>query len=202
MHGQHTPGRTSVSLLVHHVGTGDTPSTPSCSWCLSFVVPGPHRASRRGECCGGACEPPHWSCDDLGRPGHVPWMGLTSQRTPQLSCECRVEVCVTRSGRGPPAHTVSCLPSLLPEQSPSKWYWKLVPVSDLRAPAASRQPSCCSHSLPLNIRSHLNPLLLSSVLPGSIAPFLQCHRERDSGLSRLFLDAPSLVLPSVARFLR
>lgn len=134
MRGQHTPGRTSVSLLVHHVGTGDTPSTPSCSWCLSFVVPGPHRVSRRGECCGGACDPPHWSCDDSGRPGHVPWTGLTSQRTPQLSCECRVEVCVTRSGRGPPAHTVSCLPSLLPEQSPSKWYWKLVPVSDLAHP--------------------------------------------------------------------
>lgn len=140
------PGHASVSHPPSSDGRGRL-AEPLPEWRLAPVLFGarPVRSfqsslcPRRGQCRRGAWELPLRSSDSAeGRPAS------------RVNVACR---CVSRlSTRAPAALTSS--PAFLPsppEQSPSKWYWKLVPVSELRACAQlpSRRPSRHNHLPPL-----------------------------------------------------
>ena len=137
---------------------GSLSPSPNGGWHLSFLVPGPCGVSRV------VFAPAEASVVEV--PVSFPRGHLLVQRVPcagqilplrgrpasRVNVVCK---CVSRlSTHGPALLTSSpaFLP-LLPEQSPSKWYWKLVPVSELRVCARlpSSVPSRRNHLLPLQI---------------------------------------------------
>lgn len=99
----------------------------------------PERGSPPAPCVLYSCQGPPWgvTCNPQGHlsPSDPPGsqrLGFASRRSPRL---CRVSMC--RACPWAPAPlTLLSASSLLPGQSPSKWYWKLVPVSDPEPPAA------------------------------------------------------------------